>query len=89
MPQYSVGDVVRICDKPNYDCPFGWADIDMDRYCGHNATIVAISHSAAYDIPIYRLDVDCRKWMWSEDCLEEIQNEEIEESNMDIMFLIS
>lgn len=89
-PIYSVGDVVRIVDKPYSDCPFSWVG-RMSCHCGKLATITEVLLELEFGKTGeegYRIDTDDGEFMWCANCFEQVgaDIEESDESIDDVLF---
>lgn len=80
--EFNVGDIVRIVDKPYYDCPFSWAS-GMDMYCSREAEIKSKEYSAYFKTYVYRISADNTNYAWCGNCFEPLQELEIETASDD------
>lgn len=88
-PIYSVGNIVRIVEKPYSDCPFSWVGA-MSAYCGKLATITEVLLELEWgntNEEGYRIDTDDGEFVWCATCFEPIEAD-IQESdaNLDVLF---
>lgn len=81
-PIFNVGDVVKIVDTPFYECPFGWVG-SMTSVCGRECTITEVGWHPSKRHHYYRTN-RLPNIMWCKDCLEEIDQTNLEESDFDI-----
>ena len=87
IPEYNIGDMVRIVSKPYKECPFTWVS-SMDNYCGMEAEITDKRYSAAYGQYKYSVNVDGNRFGLCGNCFE--SSEEFYAANQDdISFLMS
>lgn len=66
--KYNAGDIVRIVDKPYYECPFTWVE-PMSVFCGQVTTIRGVHWSNRLGCWSYYLDADDGMYSWCENCL--------------------
>ena len=87
IPEYNIGDIVRIVSKPYRECPFTWVS-NMDNYCGRKAEITDKWYSEWYGQYGYSVNVDGACFNWCGNCFE--SPEEFYTANQDdISFLMS
>ena len=88
-PIYSVGDIVRIVEKPYSDCPFSWVRA-MNAYCGKLATIEEVLLELDWgdtNEEGYRIDTDEGEFVWCATCFEPVETDIKEsDSNLDVLF---
>ena len=88
-PIFKIGDVVRVVDSPNDECPYGWNE-KMSSYCGFETTIKKVEpydHDGGW---VYRLKIDGGRWMWCDNSIIlSSACAEIDESDASIDMLLS
>ena len=82
---FGRGEIVRIVDTPNYDCPFGWVD-EMDRCCGKDMEIESVNFSESNNEWAYTLKGD--QWVWHDSCFVH-QETDLADADGDISLLLS
>lgn len=88
--EFSVGDIVRVVDKPYRDCRFGWS-ANMTAFCGNEYLIRSKEWYDRKECYLYRLsglDGAPKGFLWCAGCFEQSMPEfEIaDESGMKDLF---
>lgn len=85
-PKFQKGDIVVVACEPYDDCPFGWAALEMDEYCGVETTITDVRWSSFAGAYGYSIAADNGEFTWCENCFS--AEPDIEESDCDHRMLL-
>ena len=84
--RFRAGDHIRIVSVLN--CLYGSND-EMLECLNTEGTVVSSEWDAGRQIYAYRLSIDRRRFLWSDNCLELAQTADIEESDSSLDVLLS
>lgn len=83
--KFRAGDHIRIVSVSN--CSYGSND-EMLECLNSEGTVVSSEWDAVRNIYAYRLDIDYRRFLWCDNCLELAQTADIEESDASLDILL-
>lgn len=70
--EIEVGDIVRIVDKPQFDCKAGWLP-GMTRYYCLKAVV-----TSKYGLDMFLLNIDGNCYVWSDDVVTDVREAEFD-----------